>query len=121
MVKGSTNLGAEWRNVMSTMRIHPNYNSRTLAYDFMVFKIQPSTKTPATLNDNGAYPAVNQDLRVCGFGNTSEGGKSSRKLRKVTIKTINQSTCTYLLGKLDSAAEMVKIHVKEILAVLCSI
>ena len=106
MVDGSTNQGAEWRNVLSGMRVHPKYTSAGGTYDFMVFKIQPSTKTPSTLNANAAYPVANQNLEVCGFGLTTEGGSASNVLRKVTIPAIAQSTCNNLLGTIDPTAEM---------------
>ena len=107
MVSGSTSLGGQWRNIIAgTKKVHPNYNTNTNSYDFMVFKIQPSTKPISPLNANAAYPVANQNLRVCGFGATAEGGSMTTKLRKVTIPAIAQSTCNNLLGTIDPTAEM---------------
>ena len=109
MASGSTNQGAEWRNILSEMKIHPN-NTSGGSYDFLVFKIQPSTKTPSPLNKNSTYPVADQDLQVCGFGTTAENGTSlSTVLRKVTVPYVAQSTCESLLsavGTVDARAEM---------------
>lgn len=97
---GKTQMGAQWRHVLSGMKIHPLYgtnSSARYAYDFMVFKIEPSTKTPAALNARSGYPARNQDLQVCGFGDTFESGYGSTSLLKTTIQYIAHPKCSRLL------------------------
>ncbi|GKY93481.1 hypothetical protein MPSEU_000315600 [Mayamaea pseudoterrestris] len=107
MKLGSTDQGGEWRNILSPLQAHPSYDATKSTNDFMVFRIEPSTKTPSPLNTDPAYPAVNQDLEVCGFGVTSEGGTSlTSALRKVTVPYIAPATCDASYGPRNTAIEM---------------
>ncbi|GKY97987.1 hypothetical protein MPSEU_000756800 [Mayamaea pseudoterrestris] len=106
MSAGSTSLGGEWRNILSAMQVHPNFNSNQITNDYMIFKIEPSTKTPAPLNTNAAYPVSNQNLEVCGFGSTFEGGTMTAALRKVTVPYVDPTTCNSLYGPLNTTVEM---------------
>ena len=104
---GSTNDGAEYRNVTSGMKVHPKYNPWRGNYDYMVFKIDPSTKPPARLNKNASYPVAGQRLTTCGFGTTSEGGGSmTKKIRKVTVPYIEHTKCKSLLNSIDFNTEL---------------
>ena len=106
MVVGSTKQGAEWRSIKSNMQIHPLHNADQHVYDYMVFKIDPSTKPPVKLNADPSYPGANQGLVVGGFGTTSEGGYLSKRLRKVTVPYIEPSTCDSLLGPRNTTSEL---------------
>ena len=106
MVVGSTKQGAEWRKIQSDMQIHPMHNGGQHVYDFMVFKIEPSTKPPVNLNHDPTYPVANQALEVAGFGTTSEGGYISTRLRKVTVPYIEPSTCDGLMGPRNTTSEL---------------
>jgi trypsin len=106
MAKGKTSKGAEWRNVTSEMKVHPKYNPWRGNYDFMIFKIDPSSKPPSQLNKDAFYPAADQSLRTCGFGTTTEGGSISNSLRKVTVPAIDHATCKKLLPSVDEATEL---------------
>ena len=107
MVANSTKEGAEWRNVVSAMQVHPLYNAQKSVYDYMIFKIQPSTKRPARVNADSAYPIPNQDLEVIGFGLTNENNwVGSKNLRKVHVPYIEPATCDSLLGPRNTTAEL---------------
>ena len=82
------------------------HNADQHVYDYMVFKIEPSTKTPVKLNVDPSYPVANQALVVGGFGTTSEGGYLSKRLRKVTVPYIEPSTCDGLMGPRNTTSEL---------------
>lgn len=102
MRKSSTEMGAQWRDVLSSMHVHPGYNSMTMENDFMMFKIQPVSKQgiiPAKLNRNASCPINAQNLNVCGFGYTSETSyQLSDSLRKVTVQYVPHATCNTQYG-----------------------
>lgn len=64
-----------------------------MKFDYMLFQIEPSSKTPIQLNDKGSNPSNNQKLTVIGFGTTSSGGSASSSLRQVTVDAVPQSEC----------------------------
>ena len=75
---------------------HEDYNSRTLAYDFMVGKLDepiPDTVPILPINVDPAVPTDGQDLVVMGHGTTSPGGSVSSLLRKVTVQYVPTGEC----------------------------
>ena len=44
--RGTTEGGAQWRAVKSSMQVHPQNDHNSLANDVMLFKIAPTTWTP---------------------------------------------------------------------------
>jgi trypsin len=81
---------------------HPNYNSNTEAYDFMLLKLarpvsNPNLK-PVPLNRNGSNPAPSDVLTVIGFGATSENGNGSNQLKQVNVDAISYNTCNQQYG-----------------------
>jgi trypsin len=79
---------------------HPNYDSNSEAYDFMILKLgnpvsNPSL-TPIAVNSFQSNPANNDVLTVIGFGTTSEGGYGSSRLQEVNVNYIDYETCNDL-------------------------
>jgi hypothetical protein len=110
MVAGSTKQGAEWRSVLSGMHTHPLYDASKHTYDFMVFKIEPSSKPPTKINREPSYPIPDQKLQVCGFGSTVEGGYVSKRLRKAIVPYVEPTTCNSLLGTRNTTSELCAGH-----------
>jgi trypsin len=81
---------------------HPNYNSNTEAYDFMLLKlarpVSNSNLKPVPLNRNSNNPAPSDVLTVIGFGATSEGGNGSNQLLQVNVDAISFNTCNQQYG-----------------------
>jgi len=73
---------------------HPNYNSNTLDYDYMLVKLSgSSTRTPATI-DRGDIPLdAGTDVVAIGWGATSAGGGGSSKLLEVEVDVYSQASC----------------------------
>jgi trypsin len=118
----------ETRSIVAR-RIHPNYNSGTVANDFVLLKIsETSTKTPVTLplsssssslspsalsqNPNSStkdfprLPVDGTELTVMGFGTTSEGSSTgSTSLREVNITTVPHEICSSQYGGSGSIIE----------------
>lgn len=75
---------------------HHSYNDKTVAYDFMLLKLnRPVTnKQPALINNIGSTPVNGQALTVVGFGATKEqGGGPSERLQEVSINYISTNRC----------------------------
>lgn len=83
---------------ISSVHIHPNYNSRTFDYDVAVWKLS----TPVADSDTIGYatlPSANSDPvagtmhTAAGWGATTQGGSSSKGLRKVNVPIVSRSSC----------------------------
>ena len=99
---------AQFRRVLSKMRVHPAFSFETFGFDLMMFKIQPVTKvpllqalnnTPIAVNTLGAFPPVNETLTVIGFGAIKESGVTSKKLLKVDVQTVGTAQCQAAYGR----------------------
>ena len=68
---------------------HPNYNSATTDYDFMMVRFNGNSAfTPVTLDSGGeSLLADGTDLIVMGWGTTSSGGSGSSVLLEVEVDT----------------------------------
>ena len=100
MEYNSPNDGAQWRNIRSSMHVHPNFIGPGSGYDFMLFKIDPIyTVKPAPVNQNSNYPTRNQDLHVCGFGARHSGGYGTNRLRKVKVQYVPNRKCNRQYGQ----------------------
>ena len=66
---------------------HPNYDSRTSDYDFMMVRLNGSSAFAPLILDNGGgnLLADGTDLIVRGWGTTSSGGPSSNVLLEVEV------------------------------------
>jgi trypsin len=90
--------GAQWRSVMSPMKVHPSYSESqngAPVWDFMMFKIQkPDLPKPIPLNRNGGNPVNDQWLTTIGMGTTSFGGPLSDQLLKVDVQYMPPAECS---------------------------
>ncbi len=81
-------------------RVHPNYNSVTFDYDYLVMKLNSRvSQTPIVLNTNASIPTTNEVLTVIGFGVTSSGGSTPSTLMKVNVNYVDSTTCSQDLGE----------------------
>lgn len=94
---GQVTSGAQRRNIVGNMILHPQWDRNTFQYDLMMFKIErvttPSQLAPIALNQNTFFPGNGQVLTAIGFGATSEGGSGSRTLLQVNVPTISFEQC----------------------------
>ncbi|EDW12018.1 trypsin-1 [Drosophila mojavensis] len=78
---------------------HPDYNSRTIDYDYALLELAPYNSTDVT-QAFAQLPEQNEDLpdgtlvTITGWGNTQNAEESSDVLRAVTVPTVNQTQCT---------------------------
>ena len=73
---------------------HPDYNSQTLDYDYMMLKLSGSSSyTPVTLDDGSVNLSSGTDLTVMGWGTTSSGGSVSSVLMEVEVDAYSQADC----------------------------
>lgn len=109
--KGSTvNVGAYYRgnhdqaNSVGELRkcakslAHPNYNSRSLDYDFALCLLDEpvyvdDSEVEFVLNREPSLPKENDGLIVMGVGTLSSGGSTAGKLRNVTVPYIPNKKC----------------------------
>jgi hypothetical protein len=84
--------------------MHPNYQSFTLANDYMLLKLDSPVDInqypPIQLNNNSTIPQTNQILTVIGFGATSEGGYGSNNLLKVNVPANSHQQCSQQYGRM---------------------
>jgi hypothetical protein len=75
--------------------VHPNYNSGTMKWDFMLLRLDSpvTTLAPVQINNDKDVPGVNEGLTVIGVGATSEGGNGSNTLLEVVVKYVPTSEC----------------------------
>jgi len=95
----------QWREIRSSMKTHPMYDSYTMEYDLMIFKIDKVTLSrlePIKLNTDNSKPGNGANLKVIGFGRTSEGGATSSTLQEVTVRYIAHRDCDMMYnGDID--------------------
>ena len=88
--------GAEFRNIVSDIIVHPKYKKISTfqdeyTYDFAMMKIEAVTLpnlVPVVLNADESNPQLNQSLTTVGYGRISASGSyaHSPELRKTTLK-----------------------------------
>jgi secreted trypsin-like serine protease len=91
------------RSVARTVR-HPNYNTRTLDYDFALLFLSSSStsQTIALASNTGGDEAVGRTATVIGWGATSENGATSSVLREVDVGIVTNAACEQALGGITS-------------------
>jgi secreted trypsin-like serine protease len=75
---------------------HPSNNPSTIAFDFMVLKLNyPITNVdPVKLNSDPVIPGSNEDEYIAiGFGATTQDGQSSNSLQDVSVQYITHDLC----------------------------
>lgn len=98
----STADGKEFRTIEETVQ-HPKYrNFPSDGYDYMVIKLmEPSTKTPITMNADNVYPPEDSSilLTALGFGSTSVLNLTNPQptvpldLQQVQLPFVDQVSC----------------------------
>nr|P35046.1 RecName: Full=Trypsin, alkaline B; Flags: Precursor [Manduca sexta]AAA29340.1 trypsin [Manduca sexta] len=96
---GSTfaNSGGAVHN-LNRVRIHPNYNSRTLDNDIAIMRTSSNiafnnAAQPARIAGANYNVGDNQVVWAAGWGDIRSGGPPSEQLRHVQVWTVNQATC----------------------------
>ena len=104
IILGDTYGGAEWRNIVSDIIVHPKFSeldvtfiARQYVNDFAMMKIEAVTNanlTPAVLNSVATLPTMNQNLVAMGYGRIAAYGlyEPSYGLRSVTL-VANNTDC----------------------------
>jgi hypothetical protein len=92
-------LGSVPRRVEGKPVVHPQWNSKTMQYDLMLFKIQPVPPqlAPIELNHDSSVPADKQVLTAIGFGTTSYGGQNSNDLLTVDLEVVPDKECDSMI------------------------
>jgi len=82
------------RQVGRTIR-HPNYNTRTLDYDFALLFLSSSaaTQTVSVAANSGGDEAVGRTATITGWGAVRENGPSSSVLREVDVDIVTNAQC----------------------------
>lgn len=74
---------------------HPNYRLSGLENDIAILQLCQSVNLqPATINDNDAYPADNQNVIAIGYGRTGTNAPASNTLQKLTMAHIGNAQCS---------------------------
>lgn len=93
-IGGSTKISGQRVSIVGYGKPHPEYNSRSQDYDFMVYKLSaPVDLTPVPLNSDDDSPSNEEVLTVIGFGSTVEGGSGSFNLREVDVNYVSHARC----------------------------
>jgi trypsin len=87
------------RSVQRTIR-HPNYNTRTLDYDFALLFLgsSASTDTVSVAANNAGDEAVGRTATITGWGATREGGPTSSVLLEVDVDIVSNQQCNSAVG-----------------------
>lgn len=86
--------GEEALKVVSPLYLHPNFvDGESMKWDFMVFKIEASTKAPIPLNFYRSHLTDGEPLTTIGFGTTSSGGPTSPVLLEAAVNFVSMSHC----------------------------
>jgi trypsin len=73
---------------------HPNYDSATLDYDYMMMRLDGYSSYDPVVLDNGEINlTAGKDVTVMGWGTTSSGGSASNVLREVEVDVWSQADC----------------------------
>lgn len=85
---------------------HPNYNVKTVDYDFALLSLAASINLDGRTKAVIALPLANELIadgtvvQISGWGTTSESSKLvSRYLRGTTVLTVNQLSCSSAYGR----------------------
>jgi len=90
---GQASGSAERRSIVDRV-VHPEYDSMTLANDFMVMKLNNPVDIPIiNINADPEFPAEDATLTVVGFGAVFEGGWGPRILQEVDVQHVSQEQC----------------------------
>jgi Trypsin len=100
--RGSTEGGAQWRDVKSPMQVHPDVDLDYAINDVMLFKIAPTNLTPVELNTDPIDPVPGVNLTAAGFGiKRSDVPLQPRYLQKVTVQSLANDVCNTLWKYVD--------------------
>ena len=78
---------------------HPNYDSRTLEYDFMMLRMSgSSSRTPVVLDDGSVFLNAGRDVIPMGWGTTSSGGAGSNVLLEAEVDLYSKAQCQSAYG-----------------------
>jgi len=93
----SVNDGEKKVRVCSTKN-HPNYNDRTVDYDYAILTLCESVSfttdiSPACLPSSSSNNYDNRESVVSGWGTLSTGGSTPNVLHEVTVNTMSNSQC----------------------------
>lgn len=74
--------------------VHPKFDDDTHANDIMLIKLDKASDTaPFLYNTDANYPAVEEEVKIIGFGMTSEDGNLSSILRHVSVNAYSNEVC----------------------------
>ena len=74
--------------------VPPKFDDDTHANDIMLIKLdRTSDITPFQYNTDATYPAVGEEVKIIGFGMTSEDGNLSNILRHVSVNAYSNEVC----------------------------
>merc|ERR1712002_1204490 len=101
VVLGEHNLGVndgEKKVRVCSVKNHPNYNDRTVDYDFAILTLCESVSftsdiSPACLPSSSSNNYDNRESVVSGWGTLSTGGSTPNVLHEVTVNTMSNSQC----------------------------
>jgi len=87
---------------------HPNYDSGTLDYDFMMLRMSgSSSRTPVVLDDGSVSLDAGRDVIPIGWGTTSSGGATSNVLLEVEVDLYSKAQCQSAYGASSITDRMV--------------
>ena len=87
---------------------HPNYNRKTIDYDYMMLRLDgSSTFEPVELDNGEILLKDGSEAIVMGWGTTSSGGTTSSVLREVAVDVYSQQNCQNTYGRVDITSRMV--------------
>jgi len=84
---------------VSSVVLHPSYNSATSNYDIAIWKLSTSVPTSSTIGyvslpASGSDPAAGSTVTVAGWGTQSSGANTSpNALYKVSVPVVARTTC----------------------------
>lgn len=82
---------------ISEITNHPNYSDITLDNDISIIKLTVKLNFNSRINSipiqREFEPSAGSSAVISGWGRESEDGKTSFRLKKVTIKIIDRETC----------------------------
>lgn len=85
--------GSGVRRNVSSIRIHPSWNTRTFDYDVAVLRLTTSATGIPLASLTSSDGTVGTGLLVTGWGALSEGGSFPVDLRKVTVPLADRTNC----------------------------